>query len=154
MFSKSSKSPSSGSATSVSKSATGARNTPFSIIGSDVTIKGDMSASVDLHIDGRIEGDISCASLVQGPDSVIKGHITAQSARLAGLVDGSITAGELIVESSARITGDVSYTSISIATGGQIEGRFAPKGGLQGGDNSQGQGQGPELVLLSSDAVS
>ena len=29
----------------------------FSIIGSDVVIKGDISATVDLHIDGRIEGD-------------------------------------------------------------------------------------------------
>jgi cytoskeletal protein CcmA (bactofilin family) len=75
-------------------SATGAKHTPFSLIGSDVTITGNLAASVDLHVDGVIGGDISCAALVQGPDSRITGHVTAQSARLAGLVDGSIAAGE------------------------------------------------------------
>lgn len=120
MFSKSSKSPRPASPTS----ATGAKHTPFSLIGSDVAITGNLSASVDLHVDGLIEGDISCASLVQGPDSRITGHVTAQSARLAGLVDGSIAAQDLVVESSARITGDVSYTTITIAAGSRIEGRF------------------------------
>ncbi len=121
MFSKSRKSPRPVSP----MSATGAKHTPFSLIGSDVTITGNLSASVDLHVDGAVEGDICCASLVQGPDSRITGHVTAHSARLAGLVDGSITAQDLVVESSARITGDVSYVSISIEAGSRIEGRFS-----------------------------
>ncbi|ETI64770.1 hypothetical protein C100_05840 [Sphingobium sp. C100] len=108
-------------------SATGAKHTPFSLIGSDVTITGNLSATVDLHVDGAIDGDLSCASLVQGADSRITGHVTAQSARLAGLVDGSITAEELVVESSARITGDVSYATITIEAGSRIEGRFTHK---------------------------
>lgn len=121
MFSKSSKSPRPVSP----MSATGAKHTPFSLIGGDVTINGNLTASVDLHVDGVVEGDISCASLVQGPDSRITGHVTAQSARLAGLVDGSIDAQELVVESSARITGDVRYATITIEAGSRIEGRFA-----------------------------
>tara|TARA_Y100000815_G_scaffold92181_1_gene81109 strand:+ start:5402 stop:5788 length:387 start_codon:yes stop_codon:yes gene_type:complete len=108
-------------------SATGGKSIPFSLIGGDVTITGDLSASVDLHVDGVVEGDIRCAALVQGPDSRIIGHVTAQSARLAGLVDGSIAADELVVESSARITGDVVYERITIEPGSRIEGRFSPK---------------------------
>lgn len=123
MFSKSSKSPRPVSP----MSATGGKAIPFSLIGGDVTIAGNLTASVDLHVDGTIKGDISCAALVQGPDSRITGHVTAQSARLAGLVDGSITAGELVVESSARITGDVSYATITIEPGSRIDGRFAHK---------------------------
>ena len=123
MFSKSSKSP----RPALPTSATGGKSIPFSLIGGDVTITGDLSASVDLHVDGVVEGDIRCAALVQGPDSRIIGHVTAQSARLAGLVDGSITAGELVVESSARITGDVSYERITIEPGSRVEGRFSPK---------------------------
>jgi len=120
MFSKSSSSPKAASPTV----ATGARNTPFSIIGGDVAITGNIEASVDLHIDGKVEGDIGCAALVQGADSHIKGHVTARSARIGGLIEGSITAEELIVEATARITGDVTYDVISIATGGQIDGRM------------------------------
>ncbi|CAN5140531.1 hypothetical protein BH10PSE13_BH10PSE13_26080 [soil metagenome] len=108
--------------------ATGARQIPFSLIGADVAIKGDLEASVDLHIDGRVDGDIVCAALVQGPDSRIAGRITAKSARIAGTVEGSITADELIVEASARIAGDVAYETISIAAGAQVAGLFALKG--------------------------
>jgi len=104
--------------------ATGARHTPFSIVGGDVTITGNVEASVDLHVDGRIEGDLVCAALVQGAESRIAGHVTAKSARIGGLVEGSISAEELIVEASARITGDVTYETISIATGGQVDGRM------------------------------
>jgi len=113
--------------------ATGARQIPFSLIGSDVTVTGNIDATVDLHIDGRVEGDIRCASLVQGPDSRIKGQVTAKTARIAGTVEGSIFADELIVDASARIVGDVSYATISIAAGGQIAGQFAHKDGVQTG---------------------
>lgn len=97
----------------------------FSIIGSDVVIKGDVSASVDLHVDGRIEGDIQCAALVQGEGSHIEGAITAETARLAGTVSGSITARELVVLRSAKISGDVHYDALTIEQGAEVEGRFA-----------------------------
>ncbi len=97
----------------------------FSIIGSDVVIKGDISATVDLHIDGRIEGDIACASLVQGEGSHVEGAITAETARLAGSVSGSINARELVVLRSARISGDVHYDALTIEQGAEVEGRFA-----------------------------
>ncbi len=138
MFSKSSNSPSGASR----PAATGARHTPFSIIGGDVVITGNVEASVDLHIDGRIEGDLSCAALVQGPDSRINGHVTAKSARIGGLIEGSITAEELIIEASARVTGDVSYEVISIATGGQIDGKMS----------HMSSGRAADLKLVKSDA--
>ncbi len=97
----------------------------FSVIGSDVTIKGNVTASADLHVDGSIEGDISCASLVQGETSTIKGGIQAQSARLSGRVIGSIRARELVVLRNARIEGDVQYDALTIEQGAHVEGHFA-----------------------------
>ncbi|BAV64928.1 bactofilin family protein [Sphingobium cloacae] len=141
MFSKSSKPQRPASPVS----ATGARNTPFSLIGGDVSITGDLSASVDLHIDGTVRGDIRCAALVQGPDSRIIGHVTASSARLAGLVDGSITAEELTVENSARITGDVTYKRISIEAGSRIDGRLTHRDGEES--------PAADLKLIASDSA-
>lgn len=135
MFSKSRSSPN-----SASPMATGAKHTPFSIIGGDVTVRGDIEASVDLHIDGKVDGDISCAALVQGPDSRIKGHVTARSARIGGHIEGSITAEELVIDAGARISGDVGYQSISIATGGQVDGQM------------RHMGAAAELKLVGSDA--
>lgn len=100
-------------------------NATFSVIGSDVTIKGDIAASADLHVDGRIEGDISCASLVQGEASEVHGQIEAETARLAGRVVGSIHARDLVVLKSARIEGDVHYDNLTIEQGADVEGRFS-----------------------------
>jgi cytoskeletal protein CcmA (bactofilin family) len=98
----------------------------FSVIGADVVIKGNVSATADLHIDGTIEGDIKCASLVQGETSNISGSVVAESARIAGKVTGSITARDLVILKSARIEGDVHYDSLTIEQGAEVDGRFAP----------------------------
>lgn len=100
-------------------------NSTFSVIGSDVTIRGDIEASADLHVDGKVEGDIACASLVQGESSLISGGVVAESARLAGKVVGSIKARELVVLRSARIEGDVHYDALTIEQGAHVDGRFA-----------------------------
>lgn len=124
MFSKSRKSPQS----ALAITATGARNTPFSIIGSDIVITGNISATADLHIDGKIAGDIVCATLVQGAESEIRGSIKAETARVAGLVDGAVTARDLVIERTARVMGDIAYENISIEQGGQVVGRFSHQG--------------------------
>jgi cytoskeletal protein CcmA (bactofilin family) len=105
--------------------ATGARHTTFSVLGSDVVITGNVSASVDLHVDGKIDGDLKCANLVQGEASEIKGAVMADTAKIAGLLDGSIEAKTLIVHATARITGDVIYETITIENGGKVEGKLS-----------------------------
>jgi len=97
----------------------------FSVIGADVTIKGDINASADLHVDGAVIGDLTCASLVQGESSRIEGAITAETARLSGHVKGTIAARNLVVLKSARIEGDVSYETLTIEQGAVVDGRFA-----------------------------
>lgn len=99
----------------------------FSIIASDVEIVGNVNARVDLHIDGKVQGDVTCGSIVQGEGSVISGKVTAESAKLSGKVEGSIDANDLVIEASARIIGDVVYNNLTIAPGGQVEGKFKHK---------------------------
>ena len=107
--------------------AIGGSAASFSIIGSDMEINGNVKASVDLHIDGQIDGDVACASLVQGAGSVIRGAVTADTAKVAGTIEGSIDAEHLVVESTARIVGDVSYTELTVASGGVIDGQMKQK---------------------------
>lgn len=128
----------------------------FSILGADVAVTGDIRAGADLHIDGQVEGDIACASLVQGGDSRIKGSITAQSARLAGHIEGAITVGELVIEASARIAGDVTYESITVAPGSQVDGRFTHRRGAGSAvaTTSASMPGSAELKLVSGDGAS
>lgn len=98
----------------------------FSVIGADVTIRGDIEASADLHVDGAVEGDLACTSLVQGESSRIEGAINADAARLSGTVKGTITVRDLVILRSARIDGDVHYETLTIEQGANVNGRFAP----------------------------
>lgn len=104
-------------------SASGRRGM-FSVIGPDVVISGNVNASAELHVEGRIEGDVDCAGLIQGTESHIVGGVTAESARLAGAIEGTVRVRQLTVERSARITGDVEYENITIENGGHIDGRM------------------------------
>ena len=103
-----------------------ANGSTFSVIGADVAIKGNVEASADLHVDGTVEGDIACTSLVQGESSRVEGAITADAARLAGTIKGTITVRELVILKSARIDGDVHYETLTIEQGANVNGRFAP----------------------------
>jgi cytoskeletal protein CcmA (bactofilin family) len=49
----------------------------------------------------------------------------AESAKLAGKVEGSIVARDLVIHASARITGDVTYENLTIEQGSEVDGRFA-----------------------------
>jgi cytoskeletal protein CcmA (bactofilin family) len=110
------------------------------VFGSDIRIKGDVTASADLHVDGKIEGDVSCTALVQGESGEIVGAVRAETARLSGTVRGTINVRELVVLKTARIHGDVHYDALTIEQGAQVDGRFAPR--------AAGDGE-PKLTLAS-----
>lgn len=102
----------------------------LSFIGPEVVVSGDIATDSQLHVDGRIDGDVKCAQLIQGIQGIIAGNIEADEARLGGTVEGTVNARTLFVEASARIMGDVAYETLSIDAGAQIEGRLARRAAL------------------------
>lgn len=100
-----------------------ARRGSFSILGGDVTVTGNLAAA-DLHLDGRIDGDVTCGALVLGAEGRIAGSVTADSARIAGAIEGAVSARELTVERTARIIGDISYEAITIEPGAKVDGQL------------------------------
>jgi cytoskeletal protein CcmA (bactofilin family) len=96
----------------------------LSFIGSEVIISGDLASDAQLHVDGRIDGNVRCAHLCQGADGIISGNIHADEARLAGTVEGTVSAATITIEATARILGDIAYDVISIEAGARIEGRL------------------------------
>ena len=124
----------------------------FSILGPDTAIRGDINAESDLHIEGSIEGDVTCATLVQGEASEIIGAVSAGSARLAGRVWGTISAGDLVILKSARIAGDVYYDALTIEPGAQVDGRISIRAASQG-PGSRADGSIEPLLLVASSAL-
>ena len=122
----------------------------FSILGAETAIKGDITAASDLHIDGRIEGDVACASLVQGETSEIIGAVNVQNAKLAGIIRGTIDAGELVILRTAQIFGDVHYDALTIEPGAQVDGRFAVRGAYVLEPSLEMEGSGEPLLTVAS----
>ena len=102
----------------------------LSFIGPEMTIGGDVSTTGPLHVDGRIDGNVRCETLIEGPTGTIAGDIVAEEARIAGRVEGRVDARIVTVESTGRVAGDVAYETISIAAGAGIEGRLARREAL------------------------
>lgn len=123
----------------------------FSVLGSDVVITGSITATADLHIDGRVEGDVHCGSLAQGPESQIFGNVTADVARLAGAVEGTVRVRQLTVERSARIVGDVEYENITIENGGNIDGRLKHASAVAGSTGPRPVEPAPSAFPVSGD---
>ena len=76
-----------------------------------------------MHSDGRVDGDVNCVSLIIGNAGQVNGNIAADDAKIAGSVTGTVSAKVLTIEASARIIGDLSYDSVSVETGAQVDGR-------------------------------
>ena len=93
-----------------------------SVIGNGITIIGEVQCTTDLQVEGRVNGDIRCATLFLNVGGTIAGTIRADRVRVSGTVEGNIEAGDLAIEPTARVTGDILYSRLKVATGGVMEG--------------------------------
>jgi cytoskeletal protein CcmA (bactofilin family) len=94
-------------------------------IGKSVQIKGELTGSEDLYLDGEIEGNIDLRdhSLIIGPNGKIKAGISARDLVVHGKVEGNVTAtGRVELRKSCTLIGDVSTQRIVIEDGAFFKG--------------------------------
>jgi cytoskeletal protein CcmA (bactofilin family) len=99
----------------------------MSVIGADILVTGDIEAEIDLHIEGRVLGNVRCATLILGERSSITGNVVAERVRVSGIVEGGIETTDLAIEAAARVKGDVTYSRLRVANGGIIQGTMTHK---------------------------
>jgi len=119
----------------------------MSVIGTDILVTGNIEAEVDLHIEGRVQGDVRCCTLILGERSTVTGNVFAERVRVSGRVDGGIETIDLAIESTARVTGDVTYSRLRIANGGIIQGSMTHK------PVAEGAAKGPSPRLADEPEV-
>jgi cytoskeletal protein CcmA (bactofilin family) len=98
----------------------------FAQIGKSVVIKGELSGSEDLYLDGQVEGSISLKgnSLTVGPNGQVKGGVEAKGVVVQGKVEGNIQASERVeLRKSAIVTGDIATQRILIEEGASLRGK-------------------------------
>jgi len=95
-------------------------------IGKSVVIKGELSGSEDLYVDGNVEGKIEMRnhSLTVGPNGVVKADISAKTVVVQGKLNGTVNASDRVeLRKSAVVTGDVTTQRIAIEEGAFLKGK-------------------------------
>lgn len=99
---------------------------PITYIGKSLVIKGEVSGSEPIHIEGKIEGPISLRGchVNVGRDAVVTSNVHAGELIVRGTLNGNVTAGDRVeVHSGGSLTGNVSAGRISIEYGAFFHGK-------------------------------
>ena len=106
------------------KPAQGSSTPQTANIGASIRIKGEIDSPEHVFLAGSLDGDITCDQLTVDTTGRITGKISAKVAVIDGHVDGDIVVERLQIKSKAVVKGSLTYTSIEVAEGAQIDGNF------------------------------
>lgn len=94
-------------------------------IGKSVVIKGELSGSEDLTIEGQVEGKIELRDnvLTIGTNGKIKAEVFAKTVIVLGEVTGNVTASEKVdIRDNGSVDGDLTSPKVAIAEGAHFRG--------------------------------
>lgn len=98
----------------------------FAHIGKSVIIKGELSGSEDLYVDGAVEGSIELAgnNLIIGPNGKVRADVNAKGVVVQGKLEGNIRASERAeLRNSAVAVGDIFTQRVAIEDGAYFKGK-------------------------------
>ena len=118
-------------------------------IGQTIFIKGELTGTEDLTIEGRVEGKIELKdhNLTIGPNGKIKADVYGKSIVITGEVLGNAYASEKVeITNSGVLKGDITAPRIVIADGAQFKGSVdMDKGASASRDNRQQAQRGDQV---------
>jgi cytoskeletal protein CcmA (bactofilin family) len=94
-----------------------------SIIGEDLTITGNVTSKGEVQVDGEIQGDIHCSSLLLGDKSQVRGGVVAEDIVVRGHLVGSIKGLRITLQAPSHVEGDIFHQSLAIEQGAYFEGK-------------------------------
>jgi cytoskeletal protein CcmA (bactofilin family) len=95
----------------------------ISTIGEELMITGNVSSTGELHINGKIQGDVQCIALVLGENAQLDGDVVAEDVIVRGRLTGSVRALRVMLQSQSHVEGN---KSLSIEQGTYFEGESRP----------------------------
>ncbi|MBV9888593.1 MAG: polymer-forming cytoskeletal protein, partial [Acidobacteria bacterium] len=95
-------------------------------ISQGIKIKGEITGSEDLFIDGPVEGklNLGTSSVTVGPNGTVKADITAREVVVRGRVEGKIAGKERVqLWSTGQVSGEISTQRLAIEEGAVLRGK-------------------------------
>ncbi len=95
------------------------------VLASGIEIIGSIRFQNDMHIDGKIDGEIQSDSgkVTIGELADIKGNIQAGEVQIYGHVSGNVKSSRCHLNERAVINGDITTTVLSMDEGARLSGR-------------------------------
>jgi cytoskeletal protein CcmA (bactofilin family) len=119
-------------------------------IGKSLVIKGEVTGSESLYIDGRVEGSINLSGnrVTVGRNGIVAANINAREIVVLGKVRGNLTASDRVdIRSDGSLTGDVVAARISIEDGAFFKGGIdIRKAGAKPEETKSAAASAPEPV--------
>jgi len=112
-------------------------------LGKSTTIKGELTASEDLTLDGHMDGRVTLPdhTLIIGPEADIRAEISAGAVVIMGAVIGNVTATKRVeIRATGSVTGDISSPGLAIDEGGVVVGKVQMTGRKQAARRSAAAG--------------
>lgn len=93
-------------------------------IGKSVLIKGELSGSEDLYLDGEVQGTVELRghSLTIGPHGRVRANVQARDIVVDGKIEGNLTADRVELKSSSLVVGDIITQRIAVEDGAFFKG--------------------------------
>ena len=95
-------------------------------IGKSVVIRGELTGSEDLFLDGAFEGTITLSEsrLTVGPNAQVRADLNVRDLVVLGIVDGNVHAtGRIELRQTAVVNGDIFASRLSIEESASVRGR-------------------------------
>src|SRR5215470_14549377 len=93
------------------------------VIAKGLKIVGSVTAEGLVEVNGKIDGELHCTSLVIARGANINGIVIAERVVVDGIVEGPIQGGEVVLKSQAHVVGDIHHRSLAIESGAFFDGR-------------------------------
>jgi len=93
-----------------------------SIISADLMVKGTLTSTGDIQIDGHVEGDVRSVGLVIGEKAEIHGEILAEEVTVRGKVMGRIRGRKVQLAATSHVEGDILHEAFAVEAGAFFEG--------------------------------
>lgn len=94
------------------------------VLASDIRLTGDLSSSGTVEILGEVAGDVSAQTLIVGAEGQLKGSVSAEAVEVRGNLEGKVNCAAFTLRSSAIVAAEITYETLVIESGAQIDGRF------------------------------
>ena len=122
-------------------------------IGKSLVIKGEVSGSESLYIDGRVEGAINLPGnrVTVGRNGIVSANITAREIVVMGKLKGNLAAQDRVdIRSEGSLTGDVVAQRISIEDGAFFKGGIDIRKPGEGQSKPNGPAKAETVASMSS----